>query len=640
MTNKTYTWRPGMRAHDGGVPTNSAINLANVREVKTPADETYSSTSNHTETGCHRYAKKLIDGGIYDKVFVFASGLGAAEWDAGDAVYLDGLAPHSQNWMNMITQLQTAYEYLKEAFPTAKITIPYVVFNHGEASVPDAVGETQSQTNDRMLRYIRELRDGADFEVKAITGQDNPPKVVVTLKTLSGGSSSSSRLAGRQCCNGYWRACYRTNRVIIGNAEYLAGNNTDGTHRNATGYFNQGDLYGDAMLRDVLGEDTQPLVPIAIEFVSSSLIRVTLNGTVTTDTVNVPSVTNSGFQVVAAGTETERTITGVTVSGQTIELASSAAFSSTDEVWYACEARLANVNPLGGNIRRSPSVRPVWLSPFAEAIDTFSLPSLLTDPVAGAHSAKPAYTPVDVRVVPAYTHSLNSNQQIIAEKARTWLRADVSLEDTGNSQIHCFAKSGANWALPQSGVTRSDIGGRTYFGDFSTSAGVKGPAVMSGGMPIILAVHAIQPHSATTMALAASHSEAQGIAWALYVSTRQPWPFVNAGVNAFGVKAKSDQHASDGLNHIYWMAAYPIVDGNQTWMIKTKVDNGRWQDVGPWSGAGTTFRVANQFIMIGNRNNAGFALTGDVSDCIVLDGVPGAEFDPVERAIEHEFGWR
>lgn len=644
MEATTYRFKQGIRPHDGQIPTNSAISCSNFNTMKTGADETYSSSNDHTETGMFAVARKLINAGVVDKVFVVATGLGAAEWDAGNT-QVDGLQPSTNTHRNTWMAVEMAYRHLRFAFPTANIKVPYVLFNWGEAAAPDASGETQAQTSARMFGYGKEVVDSATFEIRRITGQSTLPKVVWSMKPLSGGSTAAAQGASRRVSNGMWETCYRVPRLIASNPEYVAGlrdgqtNYTDGTHLNNQGYSNNGDEFGDAILRDLLGEETDPFHPVAFTFVSSSQIRIQLDGIATNDTETMGSITNEGFQVFDLNDANERTITSINVSGEFVEINSSAAFSGTDKVYFSHHQRGANVDPTGGTIRRSPSVRARFLVPFSYPIDTYAEPEKIDDVVVAAHSARSPS--VDPRVVPAYTHSLNHTEKIIASRCSTWFNARASLVDSGNSQIHCYGKTGANWTEGTGGISRTTVSSREYVTAAAGSDAIDGPMVIPAGGQFMVVVHAIQAHSATTKTLCGSFGDSSGgnYGWAMYVNTRQVWPFLHAGVNAFGVKASSDQHPNDAANHIYWMYHYPY-DHNQTYAIQTKSDNLSWRNVGIWSGAGTVFTVINQRLRLFNRDGNFGSAGMQISDCIVIPGLAPYQNVAYEKAIEQYFGWR
>ena len=632
-TNETYMFNGGLRPQ--GTPSNNPLDLVEISSIVTPSFEETDDGGNYTETGLQRFMQEIRDAESYDQIGSWTNALGAASWGnrTGVSTDKDGLQPSTVQWANLAGSLYKFYQLATSA-TSSRVEIPYLIWNQGEAEVAIATSEseTDSETQTRVIENIRQLSESFTFLVRQITGDQTAlPKILLYLKPLSGGANAGAIENARSVAEGMQRACTILPRVIAIDPEYVSGNYTDGVHKTATGYNLNGFYASQAVLRDLNSEETDPLTATSVAYDSTS-ITIDCNDTLTTDTITVAGLTDLGITVSSG------TISNVNVSGNQI-LITGSGFDANTVVYYALESRNPAVDTTGGNIKSDNLTRPRWLAPFKiDTVSTFTPSTEEADFTVAAYTNRDVT--IDARNVPAYTHSLTANQQTIADDYRlaTWYKADVALEDVANSQTHCFGKTGANWALPESGISRETIDSREFIVGFDGTSHVDGPNVLPVGQPFTIYIYALQPQIAASRFwvgnrwIGSNNYQSGGV----LIFNKRPRLFLNSGVNGFSSNAL-EQYADDTIPHLVTMIYDPFesVEANSA---RYRIDNGPWNNAGTASTLGQL--PVNATTRIGNQGGANPATDGKVSDVLIFQGVADdASFASIDAAILSEFGF-
>ena len=254
---------------------------------------------------------------------------------------------------NSLKKGTTAYQNSLRAVRHAKALCDekkwnYVVYAiavvHGEADLYGGVSE------DTYKNYLKEWQNDYDYDIKAITGQTNTIQLFASQTV----ASSAYNLETNPIANAVFKASLEDADIHLVGPQYAYPIEYASIHMNNVGYRALGEMFGFAIIRKFLNRNSAALYPTK-SVQSGNTVTITFNsfGDLTFDTNNVAAVSDGHYGFELLNDSNNRSITNVTINGNTVVITLDGTPSSDAYISYAYKTLTDEM----GNIGRQNGVR-------------------------------------------------------------------------------------------------------------------------------------------------------------------------------------------------------------------------------------------------------------------------------------------
>lgn len=223
----------------------------------------------------------------------------------------------------------------------------YVVYAiavvHGEADL-------YASTEDVYKNHLKTWQNDYDSDIKAITGQTQTVQLFASQTV----ASSSYEFETNQIANAVFKASLEDADIHIVGPQYAYPIEYASVHMNNIGYRALGEMFGYVIGRKFNSETYPALYPIS-SVLNGNTITLTFNALdgLAFDTTNVAAVSDGHYGFVILGDTNNRSITNISISGNTVVITLSGAPSSGSYITYAYKTLSDEM----GNIGRIDGVR-------------------------------------------------------------------------------------------------------------------------------------------------------------------------------------------------------------------------------------------------------------------------------------------
>lgn len=579
---------PHIHADPGNLNTQIDDSRLASRVAHVEADFTDGAGDTFGETVGRGFVDTFFAEGVRDESFFTVNGRGATAYS--------GMAINTEHFSNGILMLERA-----KALCPGPVFLAAIVVVHGS-----------KDSFDNNVNYAADLKQWcADYRryARLMLGQTwDPPAFVSQVSNLNYQDASAG---SRAVALAQVQACHEDPNLHLIGPRY-SFEHFDTVHLAAAGYKSMGGQAGRAHLEYRRDGSEYALQPTAATLAGST-VTITFGGVPTGglvfDTTLVGAKANMGFEAIGA------TVSSVTITGtNTVDVVCSAPPTAI-EIGMQQTGNVAGPGLTGaqsGSARtnlRTNEANPRWAA--HTVLDSFPW----SPPAEDAPPAAPAVS----------GHTFTALEQAVADLGpSTWLRADASLQPSGN-EILDFAKNGQNWE--NDGATRSAWGNGTptFSFDGTGTARVVGPEIMPMGSFTIGVVMDYPVQSATSYYPIGSQEIRNNNRWEFWM--------ISGAVRFRAVVNNSTSGGPTGA----------VIAGGSPFGVVMRYDAGT-QQLRVWvngilrgdSGVGAyTRKNANASMAIGKVNNF-VPHTGQISDVIVFHD----QSDAIQTAVEAYFAAR
>lgn len=227
----------------------------------------------------------------------------------------------------------------------------YVVYAiavvHGEADL-------YASTEDAYKSHLKTWQNDYDSDIKAITGQTQTVQLFASQTV----ASSSYGFETNQIANAVFKASLEDTDVHIVGPQYAFPIEYASVHMNNVGYRALGEMFGYVIGRKFNGNIHPALYPTS-SVLNGSTITLTFNAfsDLAFDTTNVAAVSDGHYGFVILGDTNNRSITNISISGNTVVITLSGTPSSGSYITYAYKTlsdemgNIGRINGVRGNLR-------------------------------------------------------------------------------------------------------------------------------------------------------------------------------------------------------------------------------------------------------------------------------------------------
>lgn len=245
-----------------------------------------------------------------------------------------------------------AYENSLRAVKHAKALCDEKRWNYVVYAIAVVHGEADfyASTEDAYKSHLKAWQNDYDSDIKAITGQTQTVQLFASQTV----ASSSYGFETNQIANAVFKASLEDTDVHIVGPQYAFPIEYASVHMNNIGYRALGEMFG-YVIGCKFNGDTYPALYPTSSVLNGSTITLTFNalGGLAFDTTNVATVSDGHYGFVILGDTNNRSITNISISGNTVVITLSGAPSSGSYITYAYKTLSDEM----GNIGRIDGVR-------------------------------------------------------------------------------------------------------------------------------------------------------------------------------------------------------------------------------------------------------------------------------------------